>query len=104
MLKSITPLLFSTAGNDRRESTHWLRPRIRESIRVRLNDLPLNLIRPTTIIPQTTRTHANVDLRYTKRLAIIQALNSSQLLKILLEQIGKLDKKTATGVGGDFAP
>lgn len=84
--------------------TYRFRPRIVKHIRRNINSLPINLIRPAGIIPQTRNHIPHIRSRSRNALPVIQALHSSQQLRVLLSQVGELVEQDAALLRDGFAP
>jgi hypothetical protein len=65
---------------------YGLLSRVGEGIWVGIDNLALNLIGPTTIVSQAASNHRDIDLRHTNCLSIVERLNSSQKIEVLLNQ------------------
>jgi hypothetical protein len=91
-------------GHAKIHATHWLLTGVCEGIRVGINGLALNLVRPATIVSQTSRNHTDIHLRHGDCLAIVQRLNGSEDIQITLDQISKLDEQAAAVLWRDMAP
>jgi len=91
-------------GNDLGAYTNGLLLDVVEGVGGGVNDLALDLVRPATVVPQSTDTHADVDLGHGDGLAIVERLNRGEQVEVLLEQIGELHKKSAAVLRGLFPP
>jgi len=61
---------------------------------VGLNDLTFNLIRPASIVSQGRDTHANISLGHAEGLSVVERLDGSEQVKVLLELVGQLVQQT----------
>ena len=96
-----------TAAQKNRESIHTtngLLLDVVESVGGGVNDLALDLVCPATVVPQAANTHADVDLGHGDGLAVVERLDGSEQVKVLLEQVGELHEKSATVLRGFFPP
>lgn len=75
-----------------------------EGIAICVDNLAFNLVGPTTIVSQAARDHAHINLGHTNGLAIVERLNSSQKVHILLNEIGEVDQHLAAVLGGLLPP
>jgi hypothetical protein len=70
--------------------------RVGKGIWVCVDNLALNLVGPTTIVSQAASNHRNINLCHTDRLPVVERLNSSQKIEVLLNQIGEVDEELAS--------
>jgi hypothetical protein len=70
--------------------------RVCKGISICVDDLALNLVGPATVISQAASNHTNITLGHSKSLSIVQRLNSSQEVDVLLDQVGKVDQKPSS--------
>ena len=75
-----------------------------EGIWGRIYDLALNLICPTTVVPQASNASTNITLGHGESLAIVQRLNSGQKVNVFLEQVGELVQQLASSLGSRCLP
>lgn len=76
-----------------------------EGIWVCVDNLALNLVGPTTVVSQTSSSHWNIGgLCHSKGLSVVERLNSSQKIGILLKQFGQLNEKLSSIFGDLFSP
>ena len=75
-----------------------------ESVGSSVDDLAGDLVRPTTVVSEAADAHADVNLGHGDGLAVVERLNSSEQVEVLLEQVGELHKKSATVLRGLFPP
>ena len=104
--RKVMPKLRTTAQTDRKSirTTNGLLLDVVESVGGGVNDLALDLVCPATVVPQAANTHADVNLGHGDGLAVVERLNSSEQVEVLLEQVGELHKKSATVLRGLFPP
>lgn len=67
-----------------------------EGILVGVDNLALDLVGPASVVSQASSDHTNITLGHTKSLAIIERLNSSDKIQVLLDQIGELNQQLAS--------
>jgi hypothetical protein len=98
--------LLTTTQTDRKSihTTDGLLLDVVESVGGGVNDLALDLVRPTTVVPQAADAHADVDLGHGDGLAVVERLNRGEQVQVLLEQVGELHEKSATVLWGLFPP
>lgn len=75
-----------------------------EHIRGYINGLALNLVRPPTVITEGRNDGTNITSGQHGGLAVIQRFNGSKQIKVLLDEVGKLDQHNASVTRGDLAP
>lgn len=75
-----------------------------EGIRVGIDNLALNLVGPASVVSQAASNHADVSLGHTKSLSVVERLNSSEEIEVLLNQIGELDQQLASVLWGLLSP
>lgn len=71
---------------------------------VGVNDLALNLVGPSSVVPQAPGSSGNITLGHGDGLAVVEGLNSSEEVDVLLEEIGQLDQELATVLGSLLPP
>lgn len=69
-----------------------------------VDHLALNLVCPATIVPQAASGGANVALGHGDGLSIVERLDRSEEVDVLLEQVGQLDQEAATVLGRLLSP
>jgi hypothetical protein len=80
--------------NIEREFTNRLLADVVEAVGCCVDDLALNLVGPSSVVPQATSSGGNIDvLGHAEGLAVVESLDGSNEVGILLEQIGKLVKQ-----------
>jgi hypothetical protein len=67
-----------------------------EGIWVGIDNFALNLIGPATIVSQAASNHGNINLCHSNGLSVVERLNSSQKIGVLLNQFGKFDEELAS--------
>ena len=72
------------------ERTYGLLLGVVESIGNGVDDLAFDLVRPSTVVPQTASAHADIDLRHRHGLAIVQGFDGRELFQVLLEEVCEL--------------
>ena len=91
-------------GDDLTANTNGLLLDVVESVRAGVNNLTLNLVCPTTVVSQAARGSSNITLCHCESLAVVEGLNSSELVRVLIEEISKLDEELATVIRSNLAP
>jgi len=87
-------------GNDLTADTNRLLADVVECVGCCVDDLALDLIGPTSVVPQTSSGSRYIDvLGHAEGLAVVEGLDSSEKVGILEEQVGKLDKKLSAVLG-----
>ena len=80
--------------------TYGLLADVVECVGCRIDNLALNLVGPTSVVPQTSSGSRYIDvLGHAEGLAVVEGLDSSEKVGILEEQVGKLDKKLSAVLG-----
>ena len=74
-----------------------------ESVRGGIDDLALDLVCPSTVVPQAAYAHADVDLGHGDGLAVVKRFDGSKQVKVLLEQVCELHEQLAAVLWG-FSP
>lgn len=67
-----------------------------EGVLVGIDNLALDLVGPASVVSQASSDHTNITLGHTKSLAIVERLNSSDEVQVLLNQIGELNQQLAS--------
>lgn len=67
-----------------------------------VNSLALDLVGPTTVVSEAANNGANIATGVGDRLSVVERLNSSEEVKVLLSNIGKLQEKVASALRGDL--
>ena len=62
-------------------------PRVVEHVGVNVDSLALDLVRPTTVIPYAADSRSNISLRHSDGLSVIQRLDGSKEVGVLLHQV-----------------
>jgi hypothetical protein len=75
-----------------------------EGIRRSLDDLALDLVCPSTVVPQATGTGTDIALGHGDGLAIVQRLDGGEEVDVLLKQIGELVEVLSALLGGYLPP
>jgi hypothetical protein len=60
-----------------------------------VDNFALDLIGPTTVVPQAASASTDICFGHGDRLAIVQGLNGSEQVEILLKEIRKLHKASS---------
>lgn len=84
--------------------TDWLLADVVEGVWGGVDDLALDLVCPAAVVPQAASAHADVHLRHGDGLAVVERLNRSEQVKVLLEQVGEVHKQLATVLWGLLPP
>jgi hypothetical protein len=85
--------------------TDGLLPDVVEGIRAGVDNLTLNLVCPTTVVPQAASCGRNVNvLGHAESLAVVEGLDGGEQIGILLEEIGKLHKELSAVLGCLLSP
>lgn len=71
---------------------------------VNIVGLALDLVGPTTVVPYATDNGAQITAGHVDGLSIVERLNGSEQIQVLLKNIGELQQHTAPVVGGDLPP
>jgi len=71
---------------------------------VGVDDLTLDLICPSTVVPQAAGGHTDIDIGHGHGLSIVQGLESGQLFGISLDQLRELDEEFASLFWGNLPP
>jgi hypothetical protein len=75
-----------------------------KGIWVGVDNLALDLVGPASIVSQATSNHRNINLCHSDGLAVVERLDGSQEVGILLNQIGELNQQLATVLWGLLSP
>lgn len=75
-----------------------------EHVRGDVDSRTLNLVGPTSIEPDAGDDGANITPGHCDRLAIVQRLDGSKKLQVLLEEIGQLVQQPATVLRSNLLP
>ena len=87
------------------ENTDRLLPDVVEGIGACVDNFTLDLVCPTTVVPQAASGSRNVDaLGHAEGLAVVESLDSSEQVCVLLEEIGELHEKLSAVLGGLLPP
>jgi hypothetical protein len=87
------------------ETTDRLLPDVVEGIRACVDNLTLDLVCPTTVVPQAASCSRNVNaLSHAESLAVVEGLDSGEQIGILLEEVGELHKKLSAVLRGLLSP
>lgn len=86
------------------ETTYGLLPCVVEHVRGNVNGLALNLVCPSTVVAQAGGDGTNISLGHGDGLAVIERLNSSEHVEVLLGEISKLEEHGAAGLGSGLLP
>ena len=80
--------------------TYGLLADVVECVGCCVDNLALNLVGPTSVVPQTPSSSCYIDvLGHAESLAVVEGLDSGEKVGILEEQVGKLDKKLSAVLG-----
>jgi hypothetical protein len=90
--------------NDLSTDTDGLVPGVVESSGLGVNDLSVDLVRPTTVVSQASGSSVDVDLRVGNALSVVQRLDRGDLKDVLLNQIGELHKESTALCRGHLGP
>jgi hypothetical protein len=71
---------------------------------VGVDDLALNLVGPSTVVSQASGNGCDITLGQCNCLSVIQRLNSSQEVQVLLDQVGQVDQVLTTVLWGRLPP
>ena len=75
-----------------------------ESVGSSVDDLAGNLVCPTTVVSEAANAHADVDLGHGDGLAVVERLDGSEEVDVLLEQVGEVCEQLATVLGCLLSP
>jgi hypothetical protein len=84
--------------------TYRLLTRVGKGVRVGVDGLSLDLVRPSSVVTETARRETDVALGQHDRLAIVERLDSSKGLKVLLNQVCQLVEILPALLRSDLAP
>ena len=91
-------------GDDLAADTNGLVAGVGQGLGVGVDDLAVHLVRPAAIVSQARRRVGDVTHGHGERLAVVQGLNTSQQLGVLLEEVGQLGQHAAAVRRGDLGP
>lgn len=87
------------------DNTHGLLADVVEGVRGSINDLTLDLVGPSTIIPQAASAGGDIDvLGHAESLAVVKSLDGSKEVRILLEELSELCEELSTVLGSLLPP
>ena len=90
----------SRVQEDATGCTYGLLADVVECVGCCVDNLALNLVGPTSVVPQTSSSSSYIDvLGHGEGLAVVEGLDSGEKIGILEEQVGKLDKKLSAVLG-----
>src|ERR1043166_730933 len=75
-----------------------------ERLMVRINDLALDLVRPSGVVPQAGGAARDVALCERDGLAVVQGLDGGELEQVALEQVRELEHHAPAVPRADLAP
>lgn len=75
-----------------------------EHVRSNIESLALNLVRPPSVVSYAADDGPNVASCHGNGLAIVERLDSSQQVQVLLRQVRKLEQQNAALLGCGLAP
>lgn len=75
-----------------------------EHVRADVERLALDLVRPTSIVPYAADNSGDVSLCHRDGLAVIQRLDRSQQVSVLLEEVGQLQQVQTPLLGRGVPP
>ena len=84
--------------------TYWFLSRVAERLRVCVNSLSLNLVCPATIVSETAYAQVEVRLSHAEGFAVIQRLDSGELLHVALKEVGQLQEAFTSLFRSDESP
>lgn len=84
--------------------THRLLLRVREGIRVGVNDLALDLVGPAAIVSQTAHDAGDIALGHGDGLAVVERLDGGEQVDVLLQEVGEVDQVLAPVLGCLLSP
>jgi hypothetical protein len=98
---------ISRTGEVRRnnlpDNAKWLTARVCEVAFLRLDDLPVDLVRPTSVIPERADRQPEVhSFSAGEGLASVESLDRSQFIEVLFHEVGKLVEELATFFTGNL--
>ncbi|KAI6769769.1 hypothetical protein HG530_004398 [Fusarium avenaceum] len=88
--------------HDKSVTTYGLGSGVVEHLGGNVNSLALDLVGPTTVVSEAANNGANIATGVGDRLSVVERLNSSEEVKVLLSNIGKLQEKVASALRGDL--
>jgi len=88
------------AQGGRYQCTYGLLADVVKCVRCCVNDLTLDLVGPTSVVPQAASGGGNIDvLGHGEGLAVVESLDGSEKIGVLEEKVGKLDQKLSAVLG-----
>lgn len=84
--------------------TYWLLPCVCEGVWVGVDGLTLDLVGPSTVVPQAGEGSSHITLGHGDGLSVVERLDGSQLVEVGLHQLGQLDQQLATVLRCNLAP
>lgn len=84
--------------------TYRLLPCVVEHVRRNINGLALDLVGPAAIVSYAADNRADVSAGHIDGLSVVQRLDGSQQIHVLLGQVGQLQQVDAALLGRDLAP
>jgi len=69
-----------------------------------VDDLALDLVRPTSVVPQGSGAHAHVTLRHGDGLAVVKRLDGGEDIEVLVEQVAELVQQLSALLGINLPP
>lgn len=75
-----------------------------DHLRVRVDDLAVDLVRPAAVVAQATGGGGDVTLGHGDSLAVVEGFDGGEGVDVLLEEVGELGEHAAPVRGGDLLP
>jgi hypothetical protein len=91
-------------GNDLGADADGLMAGVHQIVRVNIDRLAKDLIRPTGIVAQAVGRKANITAGHRQCLPVVQGFDGGEDFDITLDQLGQLGKETAALCRGDATP
>lgn len=85
-------------------NTYGLLPDVVEHVRSDIEGLALDLVCPTSVVPDATDDGTDVTPGHADGLAIVEGLDGGQQVEVLLGEVGELEQQDAALVRGGLAP
>lgn len=88
----------------KRRKTHGLSAGVGKHLGVNVDGFALDLVGPTGVVADASNNGTNISLGHGDGLSVVERLDSSESVKVLLDKIGKLVEESGTGGRGSCAP
>jgi len=91
-------------GDDLAADTDGLRTGVMEHVGVDVDGLALDLVSPAAVVADAANDGSDITAGHSDRLAVVEGLDGSQQLGILLGNVGELEQHQTALLGSDPAP